>query len=197
MFGWNAFECSRRDIVKAVPRLVSARVDLPASHAADIRRSCGLRVSPSGHYCPTGSDRPLICEPGHYARGEANKKCSVCPVRTYQPEYGAAGCLNCGRSSFCPAGSTAELSATCPPGTYVDGIFNGTDSCRACAPGSACAGGSATPQLCRPGTFAATYKRDQCSFCERGKYQDGVGATECQPCEGSLCLPILLDQFQS
>lgn len=40
-------------------------------------------ICPVGHYCPSGSIYPTVCENGTYAASEGMSACDLCPEGTY------------------------------------------------------------------------------------------------------------------
>jgi len=143
-------------------------------------------VCPAGQSCGGGGAPPTECSPGTYATGGA-AVCSPCDDGTYQPSPGAAGCLECNRGTFCPAGSSLELPANCPSGTFNSNTSKpvlSLDDCEPCAPGFFCAGGVAVPTKCPAGTIAPFERTKACDKCPSGTYQNDTGALSCRKCEG-------------
>ncbi|CDW74865.1 cast multi-domain protein [Stylonychia lemnae] len=105
------------------------------------------RDCPPGHYCPTGSSLPTICESGTYAL------------------YNRSSCISCIAGSFCPQlGNAAE---TCPPGTYQPDSKK--TFCYECPAGYYCESSSVSqPTVCPAGKYNPTANQTKCMDCPAG-----------------------------
>ena len=77
-------------------------------------------ICPEGHYCPTGTPRPIPCEEGKYVRGTGNAECSsecnagyFCPIGSSDPRP-----QRCPHGYYCDEGTTSYTMQPCPKGTY-------------------------------------------------------------------------------
>jgi hypothetical protein len=104
------------------------------------------------------------CEAGNYsATGEA--PCSPAPAGYYA------------------AGEGARSATPCPAGTnnpHMQAISE--ELCETDAPGSFSGQGAASPSLCEPGTFAASYASVECTSAPAGSFDEGYGASNAEPC---------------
>ena len=86
-------------------------------------------ICPEGFACPLGDlDSPIQCQPGSFALGKGNSKCTQCQPNTYASKAGAEWCRNCGTASYSSAGS-----ATCSCRSETR-IFQESDSSCICRP---------------------------------------------------------------
>lgn len=133
-----------------------------------------------GHYCPQGSEFPLACDKGEYAR---------------YPGMGARSeCLSCPKGHYCPVGSveptpcpagyftnqTRTVGSGYYPGTYLkDGIMTG-HSCTLCPTGFFCPIGSSVPTSCPAGTHSAegTEREADCIECPVGYKCQSLASTD-------------------
>jgi len=161
----------------------------PAGQYQDEARQPTCKVCPAGWSCVTGATAPSSCSVGSYANGTGNAACSPCMEGTYQDTAGASSCSPCPSGSFCPAGASMAMPASCPPGAYADGEYTSNDDCVPCPKGSACAGASSQPRQCRPGTMANMTGLAVCFECDPGTFQQLFNRTECHPCDdGHYCV---------
>ena len=146
-----------------------------------------------GHYCAGGvlSDEPQtdltlpewdgtgtppnvprLCPGGFYCRGNIPFDEDFLPSGAIHPDHDPDDprtpqpCMN---KFECQAGAEyPQGSGACPLG-YM------------CPPGEA-------PQMCRPGTFAASTGNEECSLCAAGSYADEYGTIRCKSCPlGHVC----------
>merc|ERR550514_1853618 len=180
--------CVRCAAGKFCPQGSSRELDAQCSPGtyADVTDADGdpeCLACPAGSSCAGGGAAPAVCSPGTAAK-PAQDQCTVCDVGTYQPDSGAAGCLECALGTFCPKGSSAQLPATCPAGFYngrASTTLESLDDCVGCAPGSFCAGGAAQPTACAPGSIAPSANMSACELCPIGRF--AASTTECEECE--------------
>lgn len=134
---------------------------------------------PAGFTCAGGAAAPVICSTNTYSDA-GSTVCTPCPPQTFANFTGAAGVRFCN-----------SLVPLPPPGTYV---LSPNGSATLCPSGYACLGGISPPDLCPPGTWAAT-GQSVCTPCKIGTFSAAEGAgsnATCQSCSllvesGSYC----------
>ena len=167
----------------------------------------GCNPCPGGSY-GLGDGRCRFCRPGE--RGDVNSSyaanhgqaCMACPPGSYNPQYGATGCLPCPRGTFCadgfglnPWGQLQAVPLTggialpihCPIGTYNPLESSGVPgACLACPPGTANnqIGGASLDacSTCQPG-YASPAGSSYCSICQPGTAQPLARQGACGICE--------------
>ena len=172
---------------------------------------------PIGHYCISGSDKPIpcprgtysltthavnasscpLCAPGRYCTGEnstniTNTNCSagyVCLSGAYvsSPVDGITG-YACPNGHYCLAGATRELA--CSVGSYQPN--EAQSSCFVCPVGKICSQeGLNTTEDCPAGLYCNNEGMTAGNPCPEGTYSNISGLTnvsQCQPCpEGKYC----------
>jgi len=159
------------------------------SNATDLSAASQCTPADPGYIAARGSTEQTACGKGSFANGTRNEICQLCAEGSFQDATGATGCIDCQPGRFCPVGSSLELAAPCPRGTYVNETdADGDPECLACPVGSSCAGGAAPFAECSRGSFANMSGLSECTPCEGGTYQNNRSATVCLPCEvGSYC----------
>ncbi|XP_077985306.1 uncharacterized protein LOC144439946 [Glandiceps talaboti] len=173
-------------------------------------------VCPVGHYCPTGANQPIPCEPGTYTDTTLNEECLQCTPGHYcitgsNPE-------DCPAGFFCPEG-TGHIWQSCPLGTfssqtglanvtqcslclagYYCSQLNATSVTGPCDPGYYCKSGSDSPtpgllssgdaDICPAGYFCEQATGDP-EPCPPSTFNNRTGITsesECMQClEGYYC----------
>ncbi|KAL0973027.1 hypothetical protein UPYG_G00197910 [Umbra pygmaea] len=182
--------------------------------SGDIEVSGQIRgnICPAGHYCPSGTARPIACPPGTFLwqyGGQSEADCEACPHGFYCPGWGQTSAdLHCPQGWFCPVGSTSgkqpefqcpsghscprgsAVPAVCAPGTYQP--FTGQATCKTCPPGFYCVEGTSHPAPCPVGTVSHPQRRTSqadCFLCPSGLYcNSNALTTPSGPCtSGHYC----------
>jgi hypothetical protein len=110
-----------------------------------------------------------------------------CPAGSLCPAPATFELTPCKPGSHCPEGSAVAIP--CSTGRWGNATNLASDTeCTQTAPGFFAPTGSVHPTPCAAGTVAPTRGLGGCVLCEPGTYQDGIGATQCKPCEaGAYC----------
>ncbi|XP_062816991.1 zonadhesin isoform X2 [Anolis carolinensis] len=129
------------------------------------------------HYCPLGSNQPLLCPAGYTAlnatglRDSFEKSCQACEAGT----YGGGNsdlyplCLPCPPGFSCPEGTGSYLQHPCPQGYYCPRL-------------------NSFPVPCPPGTYgnsSLAKQVDECFHCPAGSFNHLPGQVGCFPCGSS------------
>ena len=160
-----------------------------------------LRSEPagaSGHFVVSeGASREEPCQPGTFASGSGNVKCSDCNAGSYSDTVAASTCTRAKRGHYvdepratsqkkCEAGrfASAEGSSSCSPANA--GFFVGDGGAAAeeqtrCPSGTFSATGATTCEACARGTFSAAGDAS-CTSCPAGSSSE-AGSTGCSKCE--------------
>ncbi|OWF52623.1 Fibropellin-1 [Mizuhopecten yessoensis] len=150
--------------------------------------------------CPAGQKRIAI-----------TNSCEVCPIGQYQPNQGESNCIPCSPGTYttrttgtdlqsdcvdnCSPGyeynTTSRVCVACGLGTYKSQVGNWKAdqttviNCTSCPPLKTTTSAASTSStacsldLCDVGTYQ---KDGACVSCEKAKYQDEKGQTECKSC---------------
>ena len=92
-------------------------------------------ICPIGHYCPAGSNQPLICKPGSYMPYVNATECTICDAGSYCPESQRLEPISCAakyENYYCPEGSI--MPTKCPIGYFVED----QKTCTVCPAGKYC-----------------------------------------------------------
>ncbi|XP_060107674.1 multiple epidermal growth factor-like domains protein 6 [Heteronotia binoei] len=163
-------------------------------------------VCPQGTYCPAGSSKPSLCQPGTFSnllgQGGASD-CQLCPSGFYCEGTGLQTptgecwegyyCDNnqgpisdftlypCLQGYYCPPGTQRSTQYSCPPGTFGPRQkLKSIQECQSCPPGKFCSS---------PGLAAPTGDCSEGFWCKGGARipnpMDGVSGAPCPP--GHYC----------
>ena len=150
-------------------------------------------LCPEGHYCLEGTD-PLLCPAGtsdrflfeyHYnetvKRTTEYNSCRLCDPGTAGDDPSRKTCNLCEPGYVCDQGATTS--------TPTEPEHNG----RRCPRGEYCPEGSASGELCPPGTFNMLYQQSNisaCIPCIEDRYQPNPGQPRCLLCPTGAKAPI-------
>lgn len=171
---------------------------------------------PKGFYCPTGSSRPILTQPGYFSISFNQSTQTSCPSGQYCPNPGTVTPIACPTGKYykregatgqgatectpCPAGSYCNTTGMttsgpigtidptpCPAGQYQD--LTGKAVCITCPIGSFCpTTGLATPTTCPAGSFCPTTGLTVPTPCTPGTYCPTTGGSVGTPCPvGTYC----------
>lgn len=117
------------------------------------------------------------CTPGFYL-SPSSKTCAPCPAGTYQPSYGAAGCIPCS-PGFISTSTASTICTSC----RKDLTSNMYNTACVCPGGHAFNSDSGICRICPPGSASISSEDSAyCNLCPPNSYQPSVGATSCLPC---------------
>ena len=169
----------------------SVRYELPAplGRYAFIQGSSGIYNFEPGEHL---GEFPFACSAGVVGDSSApqyqsSPRCRrECPAG-YSCGTGTVNPIACKNGTFCPKGSVATQD--CPPGRVgMRPLLASPGDCEICPNGTRCAKGTAKLVLCGAGTFAPMPESEDCTPCEKGKYQGEEGKDHCKICPaGSWC----------
>lgn len=158
-FNKGAGTCSRSAAGKGTNKLKTDEVDCPAGSKSDLGKDCEL--------CPAGKYQALAGKP----------QCVNCDRTKF--EYSSKGATSC---DLCDKGFGSDNKnecVLCTEGTYSDGS---TGQCVNVTAGKRVItkGGLRVRQAnCTAGSSSAG-KKDSCTACALGKYQDTAGQSNCK-----------------
>ena len=166
--------------------------------------------------CPEGSTtqarlfsvEDCICRPGYtrFASAAKSRMCRPCPLNTYKPSIGDAGCTACPAlteesaqsgikesidTCVCVPGASRNLTESgppldvcteCPAGKIKASV--GPAACMQCMEGLYSASALSTScTACMPGYYSSIQGATGCKQCSIGKYAEGSGSSSCIVCE--------------
>lgn len=167
---------------------------------------------------PSAAVSCTACAAGTYAHRD-EYECHACPVGTYQPHQGKAGCVKCTYGTYSDSTGVAHVSGCkgCSLGTYQNQM--GQSACRLCNPGTyskayaagecqdAFVGyfvagfGQPEEELCPSGNEALLMGMSRCTPCPAGKFYAGPNATalvlQGDYAEPEACVECARGTFQS
>ena len=116
---------------------------------------------------------------------------TACQTRTPDSLLLYADCVlvlvqDCTDGYYCAKGAAAALP--CPGGTTkrLGVTMTSREDCDVCGEGTFCPVGSGAATNCSAGTYNALKKRETCTKCAAGTFQDTEGSTACKV----QCWPI-------
>jgi hypothetical protein len=149
---------------------------------------------PVGHYCFSGSIKPLKCSIGTYQNKIAQSDCIPCPIGQYNSAEGQSKCKNCDPGKY----STTIGSPNCEGkncGIFFNLLFNLFITLflnfliqiifiKDCQPGKYANNNQRTTDCskCNPGQFTINFGSTKCTSCLPGLSSSNHGSTGCVTC---------------